>query len=96
MSFEVGHKKSGGRIAGEPNKVTKELRGLLGAFLGKELAELPETFSEVKSPERRIELIIKLLPFVVPKAQEITLEMLSDSGLDYLVKTLTNEEEREN
>ena len=96
MSFEIGHKKFGGRIAGEPNKATKEIRGLLRAFIGKELTDLPKTFNEIKSPERRIELIIKLIPFVVPKAQEITLEMFSDRGLDYLVETLTNEEEREN
>ena len=50
----------------------------------------------VVGPEKRLELLIKILPFVVPKAQEISLEMLSDSKLDYLVNTLKNEQEREN
>ncbi len=93
MSFELGHKKCGGRKAGEPNKSTREFRSLLGLFVEKELKELPNTFSAIKSPERRVELLIKLLPFVVPKVQEITLEMLSDRTLDYLVETLKNDKE---
>jgi len=96
MSFEKGHKKIGGRKKGDTNKATNEFRSVLRAFLRKEIIDLPNTFSSIKSPERRLELILKLLPFVVPKAQEITLEMLSDNKLDYLVNTLKNESEREN
>jgi len=96
MSFEIGHKKFGGRKAGEPNKSTKEIRDLLKAFLEKEIESLSQTFSLIKGPEKRLELLIKILPFVVPKAQEITLEMLSDYKLDFLVETLKNEQEREN
>ena len=96
MSFEKGHKKVGGRKKGNANKFTNEFRDILRAFLQKEIVELPNTFSSIKRPERRLELILKLLPFVVPKAQEISLEMLSDSKLDFLVNTLKNESEREN
>jgi len=96
MSFAIGHKKLGGRKAGVPNKSTKEIRDLLKAFIEKEMETLPQTFDEIRSAERRLELILKLLPFVLPKAQEITLEMLSDNKLDYLVNTLKNESEREN
>lgn len=96
MSFEIGHKKFGGRKAGEPNMSTKVIRGLLKAFIEKETETLPQTFSSIKSPEKRLELLIKILPFVLPRAQEISLEMLSDNKLDFLVETLTNEKEREN
>jgi hypothetical protein len=82
MSFELGHKKFGGRKAGKPNKSTREFRNLLGAFVEKELELLPQTFNTIKSPEKRVELILKLLPFVLPKAQEISLEMLSDRSLE--------------
>lgn len=95
MSFELGHKKCGGRKSGEPNKSTREFRNLLGTFVEKELEGLPQAFKAIKSPERRVELIIKLLPFVVPKVQEITFEMLSDKTLDYLVETLKSDKERE-
>jgi len=96
MSFEKGHMKMGGRKKGDTNKTTNEFRSLLRAFLQNEILDLPNTFSSIKSPERRLELILKLLPFVVPKAQEISLEMLSDNKLDYLVNTLKYESEREN
>jgi hypothetical protein len=96
MSFGIGHKKLGGRKAGEPNKSTKEMRDLLKVFIEKEMETLPQRFDEIRSAERRLELLIKILPFVVPKAQEITLEMLSDSKLDWLVNTLKNESKREN
>jgi len=93
MGFKNGHKKVGGRKLGEANKITNEIRVLLKAFLEKEIVALPNTFSSIKSPERRLELIIKLLPFIVPKAQEISLEMLADDKLDYLITTLKNEKE---
>ena len=96
MGFEKGHMKMGGRKKGDTNKTTNEIRVLLRAFLEKEILALPNAFSSIKSPERRLELIIKLLPFAVPKPQEITFEMLSDNKLDYLVNTLKNESEREN
>lgn len=96
MGFEIGHKKFGGRKAGEPNKSTKEIKGLLKAFIEKEMETLPQTFDEIRSPEKRLELLIKILLFVVPRAQEISLEMLSDYKLDLLVETLKNEKEREN
>jgi hypothetical protein len=96
MSFEIGHKKLGGRKAGEPNKSTKEIRDLLKAFLEKEIELLPQAFSLIKGPEKRLELLVKILPFVIPRAQEISLEMLSDYKLDFLVETLKNEKEREN
>jgi len=96
MSFEKGHMKMGGRKKGDTNKTTNEFRSLLRAFLQNEILDLPNTFSSIKSPERRLELILKLLPFVVPKAQEISLEMLSNNKLDNLLNTLKNESEREN
>jgi len=96
MGFEKGHFKYGGRKKGDTNKFTNEFRDLLRAFLQNEILDLPSTFSSIKSPERRLELIIKLLPFVLTKAQEISLEMLSDDKLDYLINTLENESEREN
>jgi len=96
MGFKNGHKKIGGRKMGEANKITNEFRSALRAFLRNEILDLTNTFSSIKSPERRLELILKLLPFVLPKAQEITLEMMSDRSLDQLVETLRNEQEREN
>lgn len=73
MAFEDGHLKVGGRVKGVPNKNTIELRQLLREALSIELQNLPEYLSEVKSSEKRLELIIKLMPYVFPKMQTIDL-----------------------
>jgi hypothetical protein len=63
-------KKTGGRIAGTPNKVTSELRTTLKSIVAAELDALPTTLSGL-SPKERLELVIKLLPFCMPKVANI-------------------------
>jgi len=96
MGFEKGHIKYGGRQRGVKNTTSRELKSVLGDFIAEQLESLPSTFNSISNPEKRLELLLKMLPFVLPKAQEITLEMLPESKLDFLVETLTNEEKREN
>jgi hypothetical protein len=91
MSFAEGHKKVGGRTKGTPNQTTRYLRSILATQIEGEVLTLKTTLSEINSPEKRLELIIKLLPFVLPKVQEFSLEMLSDSKLDVLFENLQND-----
>lgn len=63
-------KKTGGRTSGTPNKITIELRKALKAVIGNQLETLPETLAELQ-PKERIELVIKLLPFCMPKVNAI-------------------------
>lgn len=62
--------KTGGRQAGTVNKTTKELREVLKAFVYNELETLPETLAALPA-DRRAELLIKILPFVLPKVNNI-------------------------
>jgi hypothetical protein len=62
--------KTGGRVAGTPNKVTSELRKTLKAVVAGELETLPETLKELPARER-LDLVIKLLPFCMPKVNPI-------------------------
>jgi hypothetical protein len=64
-------KKTGGRIAGTPNKVTSELRKTLKAIVASELESLPGTLGELP-PRERLDLLIKLLPFCMPKVNQIS------------------------
>jgi len=91
MGFEIGHKKMGGRAKGIPNRTTSDFRAILGGFIYKQVESLPEVFSSIKSPEKRLELIIKLLPFVVPKMQDFSLENLSENKLNSILQILTDE-----
>jgi hypothetical protein len=63
-------KKTGGRVAGTPNKVTSELRKTLKGIIASELEALPTTFEQLQ-PKGRLELLIKLLPFCMPKVNSI-------------------------
>ena len=64
-------KKYGGRQKGTPNKMTKELRVLLKDIIYQELEEVQERFSLLE-PRQRIELIIKLMPYILPKVNSIS------------------------
>jgi len=96
MGFDNGHQKYGGRIKGTPNLITVELRAVLRLILAKEFEALPETIRAIKSPERRLEMIIKLQPYVIPRAHEITLESLPDSKLEFIPSCFSDEKTREN
>jgi len=61
-------KKYGGREAGTPNRLTKELRVALKNILHQEIELLPEHFNKLE-PKDRLELLVKLLPFALPKVE---------------------------
>ena len=62
--------KTGGRQTGTVNKTTKELREVLKAFVYSELAALPETLAALPT-EKRADILIKILPFVLPKVDNV-------------------------
>ena len=64
--------KFGGRQAGTPNRLTTETREVLKQALQKEI-DLLEVHLNSLQPKDRLELLTKLLPFVLPKADIMTL-----------------------
>ncbi len=60
--------KTGGRTKGTPNKITNHLRNKLKAIIDNELLELPKMLNQI-DPKERIELLIKLMPYVCPKIE---------------------------
>ena len=64
-------KKFGGRQKGTPNKLTKELRSVLKDVLYEEIDRLPERLDELDTKDR-LELLVKLMPFVFPKLQSVS------------------------
>ena len=56
-------KKYGGRQKGTPNRMTKELRSVLKDVLFEELGEIKEKL-DMLEPKERLELVIKLIPYV--------------------------------
>ena len=63
-------KKFGGRKKGTPNRLTKELRTILKNVLYNELDNIEELLESLE-PKERLELVIKILPFIIPKEDKI-------------------------
>ena len=64
-------KKYGGRQKGTPNRITKELRSVLKDILYQELEQIQECLDALK-PKERVELLIKLMPYALPKVTSIS------------------------
>ena len=62
--------KTGGRGQGTPNRLTKELRAALKEIIFQEFAALPDRLDKLE-PKDRIELLTKLLPYVLPKVESV-------------------------
>ena len=73
-------KKYGGRQKGTPNRMTKELRSILKDILYQELEEIEERL-DVLEPKTRIELLIKMMPFALPKMN--TVSHNTDEPIDF-------------
>ena len=72
--------KYGGRQRGTPNRLTKELRAILKEALHKELESIGERLEQLE-PKERLEVLIKLMPFVFPKMN--TMSHSIDEPVDF-------------
>lgn len=75
--------KTGGRELGTPNKTTSELRRVLKHIIDDELQSLQNNINELE-PKERIELLIKLLPYVMPKVQTVSARDGEPIGIDWM------------
>ena len=79
MTFKVGDKKpaNGGRKKGTPNKKTKELIEILGAFNPAE--KLVEIFKETDDKDLKASIAKELMKYVYPQRKAV--EMTGDVQL---------------
>jgi hypothetical protein len=62
--------KTGGRTAGTENKTTKEIRSVLKEVINNELLNIETLLNELP-PKERLEVVIKLIPYVLPKVNNV-------------------------
>jgi hypothetical protein len=69
MKFKKGNKASSGRIKGQPNKSTKELRDALTLILSNNIDTIQEKLNEVakNNPAKYIEMLLKVAEYSLPK-----------------------------
>ena len=72
--------KTGGRQKGTPNRLTLQTRLLLLQSLAGELERIPEYLQSLDE-EKRLDMIIRLLPYILPKMDPIPVTDADQLGL---------------
>lgn len=85
------NKNFGGRKAGAPNRITSEARQTLKLIFDDEISHLRANL-ETLSTKDRIDVILKIMPFLLPKLATETIipEPQKDFYFDFDVKVLEN------
>lgn len=86
-----GQTKTGGRQAGTPNKVTKNLREWINQLVDDNRLQIERDLKEL-DPKDRLQILEKLMSYVLPKLQsidqKIDFDQISDEQLDEIIKKL--------
>ena len=84
-----GQPKTGGRKKGTPNKVTGDLREWLSGFLNGNREQLEKDFAALE-PDERIFAFSRLVGYVIPKQQTVTVEAQVEAEFKHLQKLLAD------
>lgn len=94
MARPKGTPKTGGRVKGTPNKVTYSLKEWITSLIDKQRTQIEQDLQELE-PKERLQMIEKLMQYVIPKqaAQQVKLDFdsLTDAQLEQLVNEMTKE-----
>lgn len=94
MGRAKGTPKTGGRKAGTPNKVTGTAKEWIAGLIDKNRAQIEKDLKQLE-PKERLQMLEKLMQYVVPKQQAVSANIdfaaLSDDVLDNLVDELTKD-----
>ena len=66
--------KTGGRTKGTLNRTTTETKELIQKIVSTELESITDLLKQLE-PTERVNAIIKLLPYLIPKQQEVAIEV---------------------
>jgi hypothetical protein len=93
MKFEQGHPKYAGRAKGTPNKSTTNLKSTIQGIVERSFETL-EYDLETIEPKDKINFVLKLIEYVLPKQRETKLDFnsLSDEEIDELINRLKTPE----
>ncbi|WP_278561615.1 MULTISPECIES: hypothetical protein [Phocaeicola] len=94
MARPKGTPKTGGRVKGTPNKVTYSLKEWITSLIDKQRTQIEQDLQELE-PKERLQMIEKLMQYVIPKqaAQQVKLDFdsMTDEQLQRLVEEMTKE-----
>lgn len=94
-----GKGRMGGRQKGTPNKVTANVRDWLSELINKNRNQIESDLKRL-DPKDRLQVLEKLLQYVLPKQQSVSeiveFDKLTDDQLDALVNEITKDLENGN
>ena len=90
MARPKGTPKTGGRQKGTPNKVTASVKGWLSCLIDKNRKQIERDLKAVE-PMERLQMLEKLMQYVVPKQQTIKAAVSFDNMTDEELKALVGE-----
>ena len=90
MARPKGTPKTGGRQKGTPNKVTASVKGWLSCLIDKNRKQIERDLKAVE-PMERLQMLEKLMQYVVPKQQAIKAAVSFDNMTDEELKSLVGE-----
>jgi len=89
-----GRGRMGGRQKGTPNKVTSTVKEWLAQLIDKNRRQMERDIKDLE-PKDRLQVLEKLMQYVVPKQQAVQAEVdfnkMTDEQLDTLVSELTKD-----
>lgn len=92
--MEKGHTNNpNGRPKGRPNKITQDTRAWLSAVIDKNRRQMERDLKALE-PKERLQILERLMQYVIPKQQATTatvdLERLTDEQVNQVINTIIN------
>lgn len=66
-----GKGRQGGRQKGTPNKMTKEVRGMIQKFVELKWGDFIDAYDHIEKPADKCYIMTSLLPFIAPKMASV-------------------------
>lgn len=89
-----GKGRLGGRQKGTPNKVAASVKDWLSGLIDKNRKQIEKDIKQLE-PKERLQILEKLMQYVVPKQQAVSanvnFERLTDTQLDTLISEMRKE-----
>lgn len=79
-----------GRPPGSVNRITRELREALKIIVAVELDKLPERIEKLDNRDR-IEVLLRLIPFIIPKVEPVNFSFGEHDLLDDIFEGVKKE-----
>jgi hypothetical protein len=90
-TFKPKRRKTGGRVKGTPNRTPTEIREAFQMLLSKNLDNMQKWILEIEDPGKRVDLIVKIAEFVLPKLSRVDLTEKSSPDDNKIVILMRNE-----